>query len=156
MPLTDVRCRNAKGKIKPHKLSDGQAASLGLEFRKVGTTGPIRRRPCASALPIRSLFKADHEEAATVICEGNNLLRYHRSVIVVRQVKPFLDLYIQCFPRFVDEIVKIDIRTTVSPSNLRTPTSDPAPACPSRADKRNPKSSEGSLAISSFECVLVW
>ena len=28
MPLTDVKCRNAKGKIKPHKLSDGGGLHL--------------------------------------------------------------------------------------------------------------------------------
>jgi hypothetical protein len=28
MPLTDVKCRNAKGKTKPHKLSDGGGLQL--------------------------------------------------------------------------------------------------------------------------------
>jgi hypothetical protein len=28
MPLTDVRCRNAKAQIKPHKLSDGGGLHL--------------------------------------------------------------------------------------------------------------------------------
>jgi len=45
-----------------------------------------------------------------MICEGNNFLRDHSAVIVIREVKPIFDLDIQCFTGLVDEVAKVGIR----------------------------------------------
>ena len=58
---------------------------------------------------IRLSFKSNHEVSATVVRQRNDFLGNERPVIIVREVKPLLDLHIQRFAWFGQQIAQVRV-----------------------------------------------
>ena len=69
MPLTNVKCRNAKGKTKPHKLSDGGGLHL-----LVNPDGAMRVYPGSPEIAAYSMRDTDRMIANELHPEDANTL----------------------------------------------------------------------------------